>query len=205
MNAVVEIPTELGRYLDELVVRIAAAVDIEAAYLFGSAAMGAFEPARSDVDVIVVTPKALSEVEKQAVVDAADALDVPARKLELVVYARGRDRYELNFNKGELVSFDPANDPAFWFVLDRAIAEQHAVPLVGPPWTELFEPVPRDEVLAAIAEALDWQEREDPIGRSSLLNACRAWCWLETGDWVAKPDAGHWLRTRVREALEAAL
>lgn len=204
MTPVAEIPTELGRYLDCLVEAIAERVEVEAAYLFGSAAMGAFEPGRSDVDVIVVTARPLSEDEKQAVVDAAEALEPATRKLELVVYARGSDRYELNFNSGELISFDPANDPPFWFVLDRAIAEDHAVPLHGPPWSEVFEPVSRDAVLRAIEEALEWQEREDPLGRSSVLNACRAWRWLETGDWVTKPEAARWLRERVRAAAEAA-
>jgi streptomycin 3"-adenylyltransferase len=87
-------------------------------------------------------------------------------------------------------------------VLDRAIAEQHAVALLGPAWSELFEPVPREAVLGALAQALDWQEREEPTSRSSVLNAVRAWAWLQTGEWLGKPAAAAWLRDRVRAALE---
>jgi hypothetical protein len=131
-------------------------------------------------------------------------LPAPGRKLELVVYPRGGDDWEINLNTGEHVSFDPADEPAFWFVLDRAIAEQHAVPLLGPAWGDLFEPVSRDTVVEALAQALDWQEREEPASRSSVLNAVRAWAWVETGEWLDKAAAASWLRDRVRAALEDA-
>ena len=88
-------------------------------------------------------------------------------------------------------------------MLDRAIAEQHAVALLGPAWSDLFEPIPREAVLDALAQALDWQEREEPTSRSSVLNAARAWAWLETGEWLGKPGAAGWLRDHVRAALEA--
>lgn len=195
---------ELALYLDELVERVGGVVELDAAYVVGSGATGAFDSARSDVDVVVVVPRPLSDDEKRAVVDAASGLQPPGRKLELVVYARGSTSYELNLNTGDLVSFDPAGDPEFWFVLDRAAAEQHAVPLTGPPWHEVFEPVAREDVLAALAASLDWHEAEEPVTASSVLNTSRSWQWLETGAWVSKPETARWLRGRVREAIEAA-
>jgi Domain of unknown function (DUF4111)/Nucleotidyltransferase domain len=203
MMAVVETPAELATYLDRLVEAVSAVAELDAVYLLGSAALGAYEQGRSDVDVVAVTSRSLSPGERRALAEAAEAVPCPARKLELVVYPRGSDTWEINLNTGEHVSFDTADEPAFWFVLDRAIAEQHALPLVGPPWRESFPPVEREAVLEALEEALDWQEHEDSVGGSSALNACRAWCWLETGRWVAKPEAAQWLRDRVRGAIEA--
>jgi predicted nucleotidyltransferase len=200
----VTIQPELAPYLDELVERIGGVVDLEAAYVVGSGATGTFDPYRSDVDVVVVVPRSLSDDEKRAIVEAAEGVHPPGRKLELVVYARGSSRYELNLNTGELVSFDAAGDQEFWFVLDRAAAEQHAVPLAGPPWDEVFEPVEREEVLDALAASLDWHEAEEPLTASSVLNTSRAWQWLETGAWVSKPETARWLRSRVRDAIEAA-
>jgi predicted nucleotidyltransferase len=200
----VTIQLELAPYLDELVERIGGVVDVDAAYVLGSGATGTFDRTRSDVDVVVVVPRPLSEEEKRAIVDAVEGLRPPGRKLELVVYARGSTTYELNLNTGELVSFDPASDPEFWFVLDRAAAEQQAVALAGPPWDEVFEPVARDDVLDALAASLDWHEAEEPLTASSILNTSRAWQWLETGAWVSKPETARWLRGRVREAIEAA-
>jgi predicted nucleotidyltransferase len=200
----VEIPAELADYLGELVGRLAAAVELEAVYLIGSGAMGAYEQVSSDVDVIAVTPRALAEEEKRAIVSAVDSIRCPARTLELAVYAHGRDRYELNFIKGEFVSFDAAGDPVWWYVLERATAETYAVPLLGPPWHEVFEPLPRAAILDAIDQALDWADDNEPTDCGPLLNACRAWCWLETGEWVTKPEAAAWLRAQVRAAVEAA-
>ena len=184
---VAEIAPELRPYLDELVTRLSAVVELDAVYLFGSAAQGAYEHGRSDVDVIAVTTRPSSRAEKEALAEAADSLPCPARKLELVVYARGAERHELNVNTGELVHFDPDDDPAFWFVLDRSIAEQHAVPLLGPPWPDVFPPVPREAVLAALDEALAFDGWDDP--RGAELAAARGRIWRETGEWVSKQRA----------------
>jgi hypothetical protein len=209
----VTVPAELAPYLDELVEEVGEVVDLEAAYVIGSAASDAFEPGRSDLDVYAVTRESLQDATKRELVERIEALDCPARKLELVVYAREEasrpnPRFELNLNTGEHVAFTPdtglPEEWPCWYVLDRAAAERHAVPLVGPPWADLFAPVTHDQVLDAIEESLEWQEQHDPIGRSSVLNALRSWHWLETGDWVSKPEAASWLRSRVRAALEEA-
>jgi predicted nucleotidyltransferase len=197
-----QIPRQLAGYLDELVERLTDVADLHAAYLVGSAASGGYEHGRSDVDVVAVTERSLREDERRALADAAESLPCPARKLELVAYPLGGERHEINLNTGEKVSFDPDEDPAFWFVLDRAVAEEQAIVLLGPPWHEVFEPVPREAVLAALEDALEWQEREEPLGRSSVLNACRAWMWLERRQWGSKPEAAAWLRGRVRERIE---
>jgi Nucleotidyltransferase domain len=181
------IPTELRGYLDDLVAALSATVELEAVYLIGSVAFGAYEPGRSDVDVVAVTARPLGTEEKKALVAAAEAIPCPARKLELVVYPRGSDRWEINLNTGEHIGFDPDAEPAFWFVLDRAIAEHHSLPLLGPPWGDVLEPVPREAVLAALEELLAFDGWDDPDGAS--LAAARARVWRETGEWVSKRDA----------------
>ena len=204
MTPATDIPAEVRKYLDRLVERLSSTVELDAVYLLGSAAVGAWDPATSDVDVVAVTTRSLTFDERRALAAAAESLPTPGRKLELVVYPRGGDEWEINLNTGEHVSFDAAEEPRFWFVVDRAIAEQHAIPLVGPPWAERFDPVPRAAVLNALAESLQWIEREEPTTRSSVLNTCRAWAWLRTGRWLSKPDAAAWLRSLVRAELQAA-
>jgi predicted nucleotidyltransferase len=182
-----EVPRELSGYLDELVRRMSEAVDLDAAYLLGSAAQGAYEHGRSDVDVIAVTSQPLSRTERETVAAIAESTPCPARKLELVVYARGAERHQLNVNTGELVHYDAGDDPAFWFVLDRAIAEQHSISLLGPPWDEVFPAVPHDVVVEALAEAGRFDGWDDPAGAE--LAAVRARVWRETGRWISKADA----------------
>ena len=194
MKVSTRVPLELDLYLDDLVAAMGSVADLDAVYLIGSAALGTYEHGTSDVDVIAVTARSLALDERRALAAAAEAVPCPARKLELVTYARGSDTWEINLNTGELLVFDTAEVPAFWFVIDRAIAEQHAVPLVGPPWSETFDPVPREVLLAALDESLEI------IG---ALNMARAWAWLETGEWISKRAAESWLRDRVRGDLEA--
>ena len=179
----VTIPSELGPYLERLVAILWEAAPVEAVYLLGSAALGAYEHGRSDVDVVAVTSRSLSLEERRALAQAVEAVPVPARKLELVVYPRGSDRWELNLNTGEHLGLDPDAEPSFWFVLDRAVAEQHAVALLGPPWEDLFEPEPAEAIEAALDEA---------VAFGAELAAARARVWHETGRWPSKREAAEW-------------
>ncbi len=185
--------------------RVVAAVgeEVEAAYLIGSAATGAFEPGLSDLDVVAVLRRRPSQSELHALIERARSVDVaPARGLELVVYSGGEIVVNLNTGPGleERVSYEPE----FWFVIDRAIAEQSAVTLSGPPWQAVFEPLTRQEVLDALGESLRWHEQNEPASRNTVLNAVRTWRYLETGRWTSKPEAARWLLDRVRQTVEGA-
>lgn len=186
--------------------RVVAALDEEptAVYVVGSVALGAFEPGRSDLDMVAVFDRRLSDAEKHALARRVLEVDVtPARQLELVAYAGGE--LALNVNSDPvLVELDPPRETRFWFVLDRAIAQQAAVAVAGPEWNEVFEPVPRTEVLAALAASLDWHSEETPGDANTVLNALRGWRYLETGDWVSKPEAARWLHERVAGEIERA-
>ena len=147
------------------------------AWLFGSGALGDFDAARSDLDVQAVTtvPVARSERERLAVGLSHEALPCPVRGLELGAL-RARDwhaagpAFQLNLDTGPRmdrhVAFDPADDPAFWFVLDVAIGREAGRALTGPPAAEVFPPLPRGLVLAALREALAWHRDNDPTGRA---------------------------------------
>ena len=185
------ISRELAPYLNRLVEVLEAQAPIDAVYLVGSAALGAYEHGRSDVDVVAVTARSLSLDERLALVEAVESVAVPARKLELVVYPRGSDRWELNLNTGDHLGLDPDAEPSFWFVLDRAIAEQHATPLVGPPWGELFGPEQPEAIEAALAEMAAFDGWDDPAGDAELA-AARAQVWRDTGRWVSKREAAEW-------------
>ena len=186
---------------------VAALGDVEAAYVIGSAASGAFAPGASDLDMFVVLSGEPSREELLELVERVRAVDVaPARGLELVVYSGGELVLNLNTGPGvaERVDYGPAAGEEFWFVLDRAIAEHYAVPLLGPPWRDLFPPVTRAEIVDALRASLRWHDQHHPHSTQSALSAIRAWRWLETGQWVSKPDAAAWLIGRVRRAVEAA-
>lgn len=100
-------------------------------YVTGSAALSAYEPGRSDVDVALVVREPLHRVAKEGMVARLrhEALACPARGLELVVYradvaasGTAAPGFELERNTGATmplrVTFDAADRPAadgrFW-------------------------------------------------------------------------------------------
>ena len=71
------IPSELAPYLDRLVEVLQAQAPLDAVYLVGSAALGAYEHGRSDVDVVAVTARSLSLDERLALAEAVESVPVP--------------------------------------------------------------------------------------------------------------------------------
>jgi len=179
-------PVPQPEYLSELVgrVRAVAGERLVGAWLLGSAALGDFDPARSDLDVQAVTTERLPRVERRLIAETAshEALPCPVRGLELVLYAQEElaiPAYQLNLNTGprmeRRLSYDAAEEPRFWFVLDLAIGREHGIALAGPPARDVLPDRPREAVLAALHQALRWYAQEGGDDAQALLAACRAW------------------------------
>jgi predicted nucleotidyltransferase len=174
--------SQLETYVPEVAEAVDAVVPVAAAYVLGSALLGGFDPRTSDVDMVVVVERPLAAAERTALAEALDELPSPFRKLELVIYAAGArpPAYELNYPDGD-------DEPAFWFVLDAAIAQERSQPLRGRPWRELLEPVTEAQTRAAAEELLRWaEERGDAHARP---HAVRARHYLEHGEWITKKEA----------------
>lgn len=174
------------------------------AYLLGSAARGDYLPGRSDLDVALVVRSPLDETTKRRIVADARAIAAPpSPRLELVAYRAdvagspgARPAFELNLNTGgvgpDRVSLDPRDEPWFWFLLDLAAAADAAKTIEGRSASRVFGPVPREAVLEALAASLAWHAEHEEASANRVLNACRAWCWLDTGAWRSKSAAAHW-------------
>jgi hypothetical protein len=185
-------------YLAQLVAALEAALGTatRAVYLTGSAAVGAYRPGASDVDVLVVAdPADRPRLDAVMARCSHEVLPCPAKKLELVVYepvalaAPGaRPQWSLNFDTGagvRQVDFDPATQPAHWFVLDLAFARRHAVALIGPPAAEVIGDPGDAAVSTAFADMVEWYEANEP-GEAAAL-AVRARHWAATRTFAAKP------------------
>ena len=187
-------------------------------YLHGSAVLGDFDPARSDVDVLAVCSGSLTDGQADAIAArlSAAALPCPARGLELHVVALESRRlsrpppFELHLATS---GPDPERvvrarggpgDPDL--VMHFAVLHDHGRALIGPRPEELFPRPSRDELLAAFAGELRWAE-EHVSPSYQVLNACRAWRFHEEDVLCSKAAGGDWARTRVHEpaAIELAL
>lgn len=117
------------------------------AYAAGSLALDAFQPGRSDIDIVLLCRDPLSEVVKRELVARLrhKALPCPARGLELVVYTvataqsgTAQPGFELEMNDSPAMAFRqslqpadrPATDGTFWYGLDRSILHQSGRALV---------------------------------------------------------------------------
>jgi hypothetical protein len=186
--------------------------ELLAAYLVGSGALGDFVPEQSDVDLVAVCAHTPLPERKQAIIDALaeQATTWPVRGLEFVLYARAAvatpsptPRFEINLNVGRRmplhVSLDPASEPAHWFVVDLAILREHGVALAGPPAQQLVAPIPRPWLLGALWDSLAWHAAHESMPHQTVLNACRAWRYVQEGVWSSKDDAAGWALPRAKD------
>jgi hypothetical protein len=174
--------------------------------LIGSAALGDYVLGVSDLDVAVIAPEPVADAAALAAPLRHSELPCPARKLELVVYRAEQAatptrelEFELDLNTGpdgDRVLTELGDEPAHWYLIDLAIAREHAVSLSGPPARELIGEAPRADVLAALEAGVRWAEANEPDSPSTLLNAARAARFVECGDWLSKSDAGVWAASR---------
>ena len=185
-------------YLDNLASAIEQALEnsLRGVYLTGSAAVGAYRAASSDLDVLVATEGA-SRPALEAVVATCshDALPCPAEKLELVVYEldalaapSARPRWSLNFDTGHdarQIDWDPTTQPSHWFAIDLAFARAHARPLLGPPADEVIGEPADGALRTAFDEMVEWYETHEPA-RADVARA-RAEHWRMTGTFAPKP------------------
>jgi hypothetical protein len=185
-------------YLDNLMTALGPALgeSLRAVYITGSAAVGAYRPGSSDLDVLVVVEDA-SRADLERVVEtcAHEVLPVPATKLELVVYELDElraphvpPRWSLNFDTGESthqLDWDPETQPSHWFVLDLAFAARHAQALLGPPAADVIASPSDDAVRTAFAEMVEWYEANEPDALP--VARARAEHWNRTGTFMPKP------------------
>jgi hypothetical protein len=195
------------RYLDELVARLRDVLGerLVGAWLVNSAVRDDYLPGRSDLDIAVGATEPLDPATKGRLAGVLRhaALPCPAPRLELVVYRRsvfaapgGQPPFELNLNSGpaiaDHVTTDPMDEPPHWFVLDLSAARERAFAMVGPSLGELMAPIPDAIVIDALRASAAWHHVHDTAAPNRVLNACRAWRWIEQRQWWSKTESGEW-------------
>lgn len=217
------VPGELRAYLHELTSAVRGSIgdDLLGVWLIGSAAQGAYEHGVSDVDVLAVSGRRWSDVDRRRLGEQIvhPNLPCPAVGLEFVWYALpdldpldDPVRFQLNVNGGparaSAVQLEPDGGANYWSVLDLAGAARVGRPLVGPPADEVLPPVPPDRVRRAITESIGWHADADAGSPNRVLNLARLLLLAEENRWYSKLDGGARLRERHPEfapAVDAAL
>jgi hypothetical protein len=184
-------------------------------YVHGSLAMHCFYRAKSDVDLLVVVPKTLSEAEREL---AARALAQRSRvrptpgDLEVSVLTAAQAvkhehprPFEVHYSAiwtGEILAgrVDYARSPSDPDLAAHiAVVRQRGAVVSGPPPADLFAAVPHDDYLAAIKADLQDVLSGDALLSApyyGVLNACRVLAILELGPGtvLSKEEGGVWAR-----------
>jgi hypothetical protein len=179
------------------------------AYFVGSVALGGYVAGESDIDIVALCAHSLSDTAKESIADELfeTTATCPTRGMEFTLYRADvacappvHADFEVNVNGGprmaRTVHAVAREEPAFWYVLDRAIAHRHGTGIIGPPASVMFADVPRGTLLSAMAESMRWHREHEKATLYSVLNASRAWRFAVDDVLGSKLEGACWARQR---------
>ena len=172
-------------YRARVVEALGEATPVLATFVIGSGLVGGYRPGKSDLDLVAVVDRPLRGDARRRAIERIAALELPGRRLELVVYVRGRQppEFDLNLEVDADGVREAPDEAAHWFVIDAAIAQERI-----PRWSDYFDPVDEEQTRRAVEESLAWSA-ERPNLEFARLNAARARHYLEHGEWISKREA----------------
>lgn len=205
-----DVRAQLDGLLDDL--RAALGANLAGVYLHGSLAMGCFSPARSDLDLLVVTGERMAPGERRAAAEALLRRSGAPAPIEISFVSRSQARpwsyptpFDLHYSEEwraktaeELASGawracggqeprDPDLAAHCTVVLARGVA------LHGPPPAELLPQVPPADYLDSIVRDVAWAaEQIDDNPVYLVLNYCRVYAYLREGPILSKDEGGGW-------------
>lgn len=222
-----EVREQLARVVDAF--HAALGANLAGIYLHGSLAMGCFNPERSDVDLLVVTERAMRPEEKRAVAIALLEHSAAPRPIEISFVARHYlhdpqfpPPFDFHYSEDWRPLISAALEDGRWRAwndeLDRdpdlpahfMIVTRRGIVLYGAPIAAIFPRVRHEAYVASILADVPFAvERieEDPV--YAVLNLCRVYRYLLEGEITSKDEAGAWathaLPDEHRQIVAAAL
>ena len=219
---------ELARYEELLEAFVAQSRDmlgekLTGVYLHGSAVMGCFSAARSDLDLLVVVKAPMTEEERRAYLDMVVRLNrqAPPKGIEMSVVRSDvcspfvyPTPFELHFSIAHLPLYEA--DPARYLEIMRGtdrdlaahitILRQRGWALWGQPVAEVFSEVPPEDYLDSIWADIGGAEADiagEPV--YVVLNLCRVLAWCRDGLVLSKEEGGRWALDHLTDAAHRAL
>jgi predicted nucleotidyltransferase len=225
---------EVQSYLDRVVstLRDHLGADLIGVYLHGSLAAGAYQPGRSDVDVLAVCAGPLSPEGRRNLGQALVAIPGPTSggdlEFSLVTEASVLSRsvappFEIHVSHEEPFVIDGSQRPGDEdLVVHFAMAWAGGRTLIGPAPHEVFPEPEHAALISGFLSDLRWAQEHGAAAWEGhdmpelasmayrVLNAARSWRFVETGELGSKVEGGAWLEQRdpgpeTRALLDAAL
>ena len=179
-------------------------------YLHGSAAMGCWQPEKSDLDYIVVVKEEMEDSVRRSFMDRLLALDAegPAKGIEMSIVAKDvcnpfvyPTPFLLHYSRGHTAWYlrDPEDYIRHMKGTDQDLAahftviRQRGVCVYGLPVDQAFGEVPEEAYLDAIWYDVGGAEEEIAENPMYLiLNLARAVAFRETKTVLSKREGGEW-------------
>jgi predicted nucleotidyltransferase len=189
-------------------------------YLHGSLAMGGFNPSESDLDLLAVVRRPMTDDEKRRLWARLSRISgrkhhrsrrpLP-RSIEMSFLTREQldawehpARYE--FRWAEHWRFrHPADRRDPDLATHVVIARTHGVALHGPPPAEVLPDVPRADYVDSALTHVDGNLAGRHVGMDVLLNAGRAMAAVVDGVVFSKEEGGRWLLERAPAELHGVV
>jgi hypothetical protein len=185
--------------------------EVLGAYLYGSALTGGLR-SRSDLDVLVLARRRATTEQKRRLAEGLLAVSGQGRRpVEVTVVVepdvrpwRYPPRFDLQFGewhraaleRGDVEPLAATTNPDVALLLTMVLRASR--PLLGPPASELLDPVPPEDRTRAMLHGVD----EVMPGlvddtRNSVLTLARIWLTVETGEIGPKDEAVDWAVERL--------
>lgn len=202
-----EFVTSFSHYLSD---------DLLGIYLHGSLAMGSYNPASSDIDLLVVvtqklTPEQLTDIGtlmmKLSQKITSHGFEMSIVTKDALTHFQYPTPYELHFSdsnkddfsQGKIRFEEKMTDPdlAAHFV----VTKERGICLYGVPISTLFPDVPKSIFLDSIMKDSEWSYKNLLKGSDSgtcrvpvyaVLNFCRILVYMEEGRITSKREGGEW-------------
>ena len=179
-------------------------------YLHSSMAMGCFQPEKSDIDLIIVIEKDITDKQKLDFMNEVVELNksAPSKGIELSIVKKAYCKeflyptpFELHFSNGHLQWFmdNPTDYIQKMKGTDKDLAahftiiNQCGIVLYGEKISEVFGNVPREDYLDSIWEDIRCAKEdifEEPV--YIILNLCRVAAYLKNNFVTSKKQGGEW-------------
>ena len=197
--------------------------NLKGIYLHGSAAMGCFNPEKSDLDLLLVVEHPVAKEDKRKFMEAVVRLneEAPPKGMELSVVLQENCRpfvyptpFELHFSNMHLKWFreNPDDYVENMKGTDKDLAAHVAIinhcgiVLYGQAVSQVFGPVSKDDYVDSIWN--DIKDAQETIGREPvyvILNFCRALGYVKENLILSKESGGFWGLKAVPERYHALI
>ena len=180
--------------------------------LHGSGVLGDYSPTRSDLDMLAVSARDLTDLSFGEVQDRLLSLQYPAGGLELsllsrqdLLDARRPDPpFQIHLHTRTHESATRVVDGRGragdrGLVMHIAIARAHGYSAYGPDPQALLPVLPASLVLLGVRDELLWAATHGTV-EYKVFTASRAMVYIATGRFLSKAQAAHWIRSDARSA-----